>query len=88
MANFNKDEVRVMLESEIKKWEEGKIKWDVSNQQDEYVLKSTLQNLNEESLAKINSLFKYANKESVKATNIAYYISEFQPEEISSAWVD
>lgn len=82
----------IKLHIELEAWLNCEKKWNVSNQFDEVVLESALEDYD----TKFDSLVDKWQKEgstvetmqTIAVMDWAFNLSEFEPQEIDSAWVD
>jgi hypothetical protein len=78
--------VKAKLEAELAAWRNGAKKWNVSNQFDESVLESALENIdNYDFSTPVNKGFAVEN---IDGMNWAFMISKFEAPEIDRAWID
>ncbi len=84
MATFTQDQLKASLESRIEAWNNGDIRWNVSNQFEETVLESALEQVNEETLSKVNEIYN----DQASIVDIAHFLSSFEAPEIDSAWIN
>jgi hypothetical protein len=82
----------VKLQIELETWQNGDKKWNVSNQFNESVLKSALENFSEAFDALVDKWLKEGSTvetmQTIGVMDWAHCLSEFQAPEIDSAWVD
>ncbi len=75
---------QIMIELELEAWKKGDKKWTVSNQFDESVLESALENIDKG----IEDAFKYFNGRTLPIMALAHRLADFEAPEIDSAWID
>lgn len=83
----------IKLQIELEAWKAGDRKWNVSNQFNESVLESALENFDATFDAQVDKWLKDGSStpESLQTIDVmdwAFCLSEFQPNEIDSAWID
>lgn len=83
----------IKLQIELEAWQNGDKKWNVSNQFNESVLESALENYSEAFDALVDKWLKDGSStpESLQTIGImdwAHCLSEFEAPEIDSVWVD
>jgi hypothetical protein len=76
-----KEKVEDMIYAELMAWKRGEKQWGFSNQHDEQILESALENLNEGSLYDAYTYFGGGKEGAIISSvmTIANYLSEFQP---------
>ncbi len=81
--------VETKLQIELEAWQTGQKKWNVSNQFSESVLESALSVFEEAFMTVADNWQKEgANLQGIAVMDWAYALSEFQPQELDSAWID
>ena len=84
--------VEIKLQIELQAWKNGDKKWNVSNQFNESVLESTLENFSEAFDVLVEKWQKEGSTvetmQTIAVMDWAFCLSEFQPSEIDSAWID
>ena len=80
-----KETVEASIKTELEKWKSNNVKWTVSNQFDETILESALENINPRSIGKA---FDHFEGHTQSAMTVAHFMSSFEAPEISSSWVD
>ncbi len=88
MATFTQEQVQTSLKARIEAWQNGEIQWKVHNQFEETTLESALEQLNEETLAKLNENYADADESFVTTLDIAHFLSSFEEPELDSAWIN
>lgn len=83
-----KTSIQIKMEIELEAWRNGEKQWNVSNQFSESVLESALENFHN-----IDALIEQwekqgTNLQAVSVMDWAYALSEFQPSDLDSAWID
>lgn len=81
--------VEIKLQIELEAWQTGQRKWNVSNQFNESVLESALEVFEDAFMTLAEKWQKEgANLDGIGVMDWAYALSEFQPTEIDSVWID
>jgi len=84
--------VETKLQIELEAWQNGDKKWNVSNQFNESVLESALENFDTAFDALVDKWQKEGSTvetmQTIAVMDWAFNLSEFQPSEIDSAWID
>ena len=83
VANF-KAQTAANLQTEIARWEAGEKQWNVSNQFDESVLESALENLDKMS----DDQWEWWANTNAPIMALAHALSAFEVDSLDSAWVD
>ena len=83
----------IKLQIELEAWKNGEKKWNVSNQFNESVLESALENFSAAFDAKVEEWLKDGSStpESLQTIGVmdwAHCLAEFEAPEIDSAWID
>jgi len=78
--------IKEKLEFRLDQWKAGEIQWNVSNQFDETVLESALENLNNKTITILNTVF--SEPEHIHVMDLAHFLSSFEASELDSAWID
>lgn len=83
----------IKLQIELEAWKSGEKKWNVSNQFSETVLESALENYSEAFDALLEKWLNDGSStpESLQTIGVmdwAHCLSEFEPPEMDSAWID
>lgn len=82
----------IKLQIELEAWRAYERKWNVSNQFNESVLESALENFDKAFDAQVGKWMKEGSTvetmQSIGVMDWAFCLSEFQPSEIDSAWID
>ena len=74
----------IMLQVELDAWRNGEKQWNVSNQHDEYVIESALDNL--DSLN--DSEWEWWANSNADIMSLAHALSAYQGPELDRAWID
>ena len=85
MINF-KTVIETKIEIELAAWENGEKNFNVSNQFDESVLESALENINNDAV--MAETYKMYNGLNVPIMDIAHFLSAFKAPEIAGAWIN
>lgn len=83
----------IKLQIELEAWQNGDKKWNVSNQFNESVLQSALENFDTAFDALVDKWLNDGSStvetmQTISVMDWAFSLSEFQPDEIDSAWID
>ena len=82
----------IKLQIELEAWQNGDKKWNVSNQFNESVLESALENFSEAFDALVDKWRKEGSTvetmQTIGVMDWAFCLSEFEPPEMDSAWID
>lgn len=82
----------IKLQIELEAWKNGEKKWNVSNQFNESVLESALENYSEAFDALLEKWQKEGSTvetmQTIEVMDWAHYLSEFEAPEMDAGWVD
>lgn len=83
-----KTSVQIKMEIELEAWQKGEKQWNVSNQFNESILESALENF-----SSFDTLVEQWQKEGVSLQDVgvmdwAFALSEFQPSGLDNEWID
>lgn len=86
-------DTEIKLQIELEAWRNGDRRWNVSNQFNESVLESAVENFDAAFDTQVHKWLKDGSStpeslQTIAVMDWAFCLSEFQPSEIDSAWID